>query len=370
MRKLIFLLTICLLFVTSYGAWDNDKPGDNQLWNNAAGSIRDNNDALEVELGIDLNEAHPYFQADEPDKKPDTTTALDSDDLGRLWVDSDDNLIYVLTNATGPVWTAQAAGSTITASDVTLTLTNTDEENSDGGRQSKYISKGEQDGGEVTTLGLIEFSHDGTSDDEKGQFKIFLNAGSDGNSPANQSIGYTADGKIDVGNSLSVLDEDDMSADSDKQVPTQQSVKAYVDEKHQFAQNSTTSTITGTNNNALNSAFVISDGTAVVDVTLTGIESGDVIEVKGFLVVGSSNADIPQGALFVDSVSASIAVGANDSDNTENGNCSISLLSYFTATGTSHTFKLRVSSKGGTYTVNNAFGGTAKSIISAKKVGI
>ncbi|KKN19565.1 hypothetical protein LCGC14_0944510 [marine sediment metagenome] len=239
MKKRILNIFIASLLVIitllQFGAWDNNLPADNSLWNNAAGEIRANNDALEVELGVDLNEAHPYFQAAAPTKKPDTTTALDVDDLGRLWTDSDDNVIYVLTAFAGPTWTSTASASDISTSDPTFTLTNTDVEDSDGGRQSQFIGKGTQSGSELTTLGLTEFSHDGTSDDEKGKWRVVLNSGSEGNSPTNVPIEYTADGKIKVANSLSVLDEDTLSSDDDKVVPTQQSVKAYADTKSTIA---------------------------------------------------------------------------------------------------------------------------------------
>ncbi len=229
MRKLLILLLVSLLSMSGYCAWDNDLPADSSVWNDAAGFIRDNNDALEVELGIDLAEAHPYFQAAEPTLKPDGSTALDVDDHGRLWIDSDDNIIYVLTAFGGPTWTSTAAANSVTSSDPTFTLTNTDVEDSDGGRQSQFIGKGTQSGSELTTLGLTEFSHDGTSDDEKGKWRVVLNSGSEGNSPSNVPIEYTADGKIKVATSLSVLDEDTLSSDDDKVVATQQSVKAYVD---------------------------------------------------------------------------------------------------------------------------------------------
>lgn len=38
-------------------AWDNDLPADNSTWNNAAGEIRANWDALEVAFGVDLADA-------------------------------------------------------------------------------------------------------------------------------------------------------------------------------------------------------------------------------------------------------------------------------------------------------------------------
>ncbi len=118
MKKLILsgvvasLLTIGILL--QLGAWDNTKPADNQLWNTAALSIRSNWDALEVELGVDIAGAHPYFQATQPTKKPDTSTNLDSTDLGRIWIDSDDNKMYAFTAVT-PTWTPYpTAGSTNT----------------------------------------------------------------------------------------------------------------------------------------------------------------------------------------------------------------------------------------------------------------
>ncbi len=47
----VFLVVVTLL---QFGAWDNTLPADNSLWNNAAGEIRDNNDALEAIFGVDL----------------------------------------------------------------------------------------------------------------------------------------------------------------------------------------------------------------------------------------------------------------------------------------------------------------------------
>ncbi len=56
--KLVLLLVLIssayCLAVSQGDAWDNDKPGDQQVWNTAALSIRNNNDALEAVLGVDL----------------------------------------------------------------------------------------------------------------------------------------------------------------------------------------------------------------------------------------------------------------------------------------------------------------------------
>ncbi len=55
-QKLILAIGILALLASlCFGVWDNDKPADSDAWNNAAGFIRDNWDALEVVLGVDLD---------------------------------------------------------------------------------------------------------------------------------------------------------------------------------------------------------------------------------------------------------------------------------------------------------------------------
>ena len=80
------------------------------------------------------------------------------------------------------------------------TFTNTTEEDTDGGRESKITFKGEQSGGEVSTLAQIEASHDGTSDDEKGQIVFRTNDGSDGSSPTD-AMTILSNGNVGIGNS-------------------------------------------------------------------------------------------------------------------------------------------------------------------------
>ena len=94
-------------------------------------------------------------------------------------------------NLTTPTFTDSATvNSTTTASlsvsgDTTasLTLKNNTHEDTDGGRESTIIFQGEQSGGEISTLAEIEASHDGTSDDEKGDLIFRVNDGNDGTSP-------------------------------------------------------------------------------------------------------------------------------------------------------------------------------------------
>jgi hypothetical protein len=71
----------------------------------------------------------------------------------------------------------------ITHTEPYITLHNNTEEDSDGGRESKILFKGEQSGAEETTLASIVAAHDGASDDEKGYIQISTNDGSDGDSP-------------------------------------------------------------------------------------------------------------------------------------------------------------------------------------------
>ena len=82
------------------------------------------------------------------------------------------------------VTTADISGD-ITATDSTpeLILKNTSEEDTEGGREGKITLKGEQSGGEESTLAQIQSSHDGTSDDQKGDLIFKTNDGSDGASP-------------------------------------------------------------------------------------------------------------------------------------------------------------------------------------------
>lgn len=108
---------------------------------------------------------------------------------------------YTATNGSDIVLTTAASASDVldfetfnefTLVDQTLetptfrtsaTLKNDTEEDTDGGRESTLIFKGEQSGGEISTLAEIEASHDGTADDEKGDLIFRTNDGSDGTSP-------------------------------------------------------------------------------------------------------------------------------------------------------------------------------------------
>ena len=71
--------------------------------------------------------------------------------------------------------------ATVTTPEVTIV--NSTHEDTDGGREGKVTFIGQQSGGEESTLAQIQASHDGTSDDEKGDLIFKVNDGSDGASP-------------------------------------------------------------------------------------------------------------------------------------------------------------------------------------------
>lgn len=65
----------------------------------------------------------------------------------------------------------------------TLTLENSTSEDTSGGRESQVVFKGLQSGSEESTLVKITASHEGTSDDQKGQLVIGVNDGDDNDAP-------------------------------------------------------------------------------------------------------------------------------------------------------------------------------------------
>ena len=81
-----------------------------------------------------------------------------------------------------------------------LKLKNTTHEDTDGGRESKITFQGEQSGGEQSVLAQIQASHDGTSDDQKGDLIIRTNDGSDGTSPT-ERLRIDSDGRTIIGHS-------------------------------------------------------------------------------------------------------------------------------------------------------------------------
>ncbi|BCV07254.1 MAG: hypothetical protein CM1200mV1_230 [uncultured marine virus] len=96
--------------------------------------------------------------------------------------------------------TSIAKAQDFTATDTTpeVTIVNNTHEDTDGGREGKVIFKGQQSGGEESTLAEIQGSHDGTADDEKGDLIFKTNDGSDGASPT-ERMRIDSNGAIGIG---------------------------------------------------------------------------------------------------------------------------------------------------------------------------
>ena len=110
-----------------------------------------------------------------------------------LFVDAGNDHVGIAESAPG---TVLEIGST----EPYVTLKNSTEEDTDGGRESRLIFEGKQSGGEISTLAQIEVSHAGTADDESGKVVISTNGGSDGASPT-ERMRITAGGRILIGKS-------------------------------------------------------------------------------------------------------------------------------------------------------------------------
>ena len=123
MKKYMTLFLIILIAWLPYfiGAWDNTLPSDSIAWNIGAGDIRNNNDALEVVLGVGLTmegSASPWYESSTPTTTADLSTALAVGNNGLLWVDSDDGSLKYYVHGTG--FASIAAGGTISARPGTL----------------------------------------------------------------------------------------------------------------------------------------------------------------------------------------------------------------------------------------------------------
>ncbi len=231
--------------------WDITKPIDHTTIGDLPGEIRKLKASTKTQLDHEhetpvdgdatgsehsLGSAVLYLGTSAPTNRPDGATALavNNIDKSRLWLDTNYSP-PIIKKWSGTAWVPVTTVGAIpidSATGVAATyIQNLFGEDGDGERVCRLIAKAAQSGDELTTLGYMEFSHEGASDDQKGQFKILINDGDDSNAPSKQPIGYKSTGKIDVANSLSVLDEDTLVSNDNEVLATQQSIKAYIDSK-------------------------------------------------------------------------------------------------------------------------------------------
>jgi hypothetical protein len=98
-----------------------------------------------------------------------------------------------------------------------ITLHNSTEEDTEGGRESKLIFSGEQSGGEETTLALIQASHDGTSDDQNGDLIFSVNDGNDSDSPT-EVARFNSGGNLSIAKGLVLTPSGDTAQANDSAV--------------------------------------------------------------------------------------------------------------------------------------------------------
>tara|TARA_R100000654_G_scaffold1303_4_gene4772 strand:- start:268 stop:1290 length:1023 start_codon:yes stop_codon:yes gene_type:complete len=103
-------------------------------------------------------------------------------------------------------------------------LHNRTHEDTEGGRESIVTFKGEQSGGEISTLAQIQASHDGTADDQKGDLILKTNDGSDNAAPTeavridssqNLLVGKTSNAFATTGVALNPDGSNNMTRDGD-----------------------------------------------------------------------------------------------------------------------------------------------------------
>ena len=96
---------------------------------------------------------------------------IDNQNRGSAAAEITDALIYGVFNAT-------PASQSLRFNVGTTTWHNAAHSDADGGRASIFNFKGQQSGGEETTLARIEVSHDGTGDDQLAKMVLGVNTGS------------------------------------------------------------------------------------------------------------------------------------------------------------------------------------------------
>ncbi|MFH1715088.1 MAG: tail fiber domain-containing protein, partial [Elusimicrobiota bacterium] len=110
---------------------------------------------------------------------------------------------FVGTGRVGIGETAPESAMEITSASPIITLHNSTNQDTNNGRESRLEFKGQQSGGEETSLARLAVSHSGTSDDEKGQMVFRVNDGNDGASPS-EKMRITDTGNVGIATSIPI----------------------------------------------------------------------------------------------------------------------------------------------------------------------
>jgi hypothetical protein len=103
-----------------------------------------------------------------------------------LCLRAEDGTVHAFSDYVGLGTTSPETALHVQATNPTIMLHATVEEDADGGRESDIDWRGEQSGGETSLLARIRACHEGSSDDQKGWLKLYTNDGSDDTSPTEQ----------------------------------------------------------------------------------------------------------------------------------------------------------------------------------------
>jgi hypothetical protein len=215
-----------------------------------------------------------------------------------FWQDEDGDEIQITSDG-------KFLGGSGTASQ--MLMWNTSEEDIDGGRESQIRAKGEQSGGEVTTLGYIEFSHDGSSDDEAGQIKLVVNDGDDGDVPSKVGILVNSDGTVTCAQAVTLADTSALASDAAPAADAQIANKKYVDD--QITASMTPGAYAGEESVTFNNGLIMKFGTATL--------SGDVT---------TGQVDVTFGTAFPTAALVAFATVEDDAALATMGNISIRAL--------------------------------------------
>ncbi|MFH1715013.1 MAG: tail fiber domain-containing protein, partial [Elusimicrobiota bacterium] len=110
---------------------------------------------------------------------------------------------FVGTGRVGIGETAPESAMEITSASPIITLHNSTNQDTNNGRESRLEFKGQQSGGEETSLARLSVSHSGTSDDEKGQMVFRVNDGNDGATPS-EKMRITDTGNVGIATSIPI----------------------------------------------------------------------------------------------------------------------------------------------------------------------
>lgn len=222
-NRVLICIAAFLICSIAYAIVDHD-PWDGTKWDGTAPDIdqpigdhyKEMQD-LRLGIGIRMDKEHQdmatssvggwhtwgsavcYEGTSDPCNRPDNSTALDSAvvenhqiDFGRLWID-DNYDPPVLRRWNGTNFTEMVAAHLHHATALELVLESAENANTDGSMDSKISAVGYKDAAGDCDLGYILFSHDGTSDDQKGAIDFYVNDGDDDNAPSKHVLELGSD---------------------------------------------------------------------------------------------------------------------------------------------------------------------------------